>query len=259
MGRRAYSRDIYDALLDAYRASPGNHSQAMKRTGWTWDACKRAWELGWKQFDWARPIKTVVYEEEAKARAVALERSEKERELQDAERERIRQAHIEATADRILIRKGVRTSLKNALGASAYAGPALISMSSFLLHEFCDQGPDGRWVPKPYLDLKAGGMTAAKAVGFAKDFNTMLARVVLAAGEAEKVDRLEEGKPTEIVGGSVAVVDLTEEQELEVLDIAADAARKLREEPQRFRVLNGGKTNGHASPHEVVESGEDDA
>lgn len=109
----ARNRECYDLLVQAYIGGPGNHSRAHRETGFDRKSCRYAWENGWEK--WALPgcipIREVVADERAAARAAARDRQKREAELVEAERARrdsaLRQAMLEEASLLIETRSGV--------------------------------------------------------------------------------------------------------------------------------------------------------
>lgn len=126
MARRAITKEFYDALVQGFAAHPGNAAAAARAAGCDPRTAKRAWVIGWPQYEWARPIKTVIAEQQAAARALAEQR---EREREQAEREGHRQAAanvatkamMDAAREREVDGQVARAAKQNALAAQATA------------------------------------------------------------------------------------------------------------------------------------------
>lgn len=70
---RKHTRELYDALVAAFREKPMQFSHASRQARVTHRCAKRAWLEGWPGYDWARPIQHVLEEERVVARATLEE------------------------------------------------------------------------------------------------------------------------------------------------------------------------------------------
>lgn len=80
---------IYDDLLLYFRTTPGDVAGAARAAGCHISTARRAWTQGWPRYDWSRPIKAVIEEDDAAVRAdrvrrAALTEDERTRVLADA-------------------------------------------------------------------------------------------------------------------------------------------------------------------------------
>lgn len=100
MGRRAYTRDLYENLLEAFKQAPGNVSRAAITAGCGREMAKIAWEKGFKTKHFELPpIASVLNDLEAEARA-RLAEEEAERSRKAAEmRAKAREDAIKAAAE----------------------------------------------------------------------------------------------------------------------------------------------------------------
>jgi hypothetical protein len=65
MARRVRSIELYKRLVIAFEEQPGNFSYAAKWAGCVRPTAKGAWEKGWPEFSWGRPIRAVIEERQA--------------------------------------------------------------------------------------------------------------------------------------------------------------------------------------------------
>ncbi len=72
-GKRRISVEFYEAMLQAFRETPGNLTAAAKAVGCDRSTSTRGWKLGWPKYDWARPICEVLAEEQGMARSKMAE------------------------------------------------------------------------------------------------------------------------------------------------------------------------------------------
>lgn len=96
MAGKAQTREVYDALVAAFREQPGNGSAAARTVGIEARAALRAWHKGWPRFEWGRPIKDVIADEQAAARTAQLRAVDERRDQVDKEREQRRSLAVAA-------------------------------------------------------------------------------------------------------------------------------------------------------------------
>ena len=100
MARRVITQSVYQALLTAYRAQPGNHSYASKMAGVTWATAKKGYKDGWtKAYAWAAPIEVVLKEESDNVRAERARQQEADRLKDLARRDAVRQDAVTANQE----------------------------------------------------------------------------------------------------------------------------------------------------------------
>lgn len=97
MARRVITREFYDSLVEAYAAHPDNSAAAARAVGCDPRTAKRGWMLGWPSYEWARPIKDVIAEQQEAARALAVQH-QREQEQQEAAGRRDASARIHQAA-----------------------------------------------------------------------------------------------------------------------------------------------------------------
>lgn len=118
-GRTPYTREMYDAICDAYEEAPGNHSVASAKSGFSRKACRRAWELGWTGIEWARPIRVVFEERATIARARIQEAERLAREAQQKEANEAAVRLQEARAERVMAREQAKQTALETLTQEA--------------------------------------------------------------------------------------------------------------------------------------------
>lgn len=209
MAGAAKTRERYGKLLAGYRESPGNHAATASFVGCDWRTAKRAWELGWPKYPWARPIRDVLREEEesARKRAAALEQelSEREREHSDAAREE----YIEARAQEQQLLKVARHDVMTALASCAKLSNAVQLLADHISTK---------------LQQGLAHLPADKALRLLRDYVRVTKDAVLAADAVVKLSRLERGQATQVHG--FADEELSLEDALHELD-RADELRGL--------------------------------
>jgi hypothetical protein len=68
-GEVRQSPGLWKTLLHTYRAWPANHAHAAQMTGLTDAECQNVYENGWPKHEWARPIRSILEEEQVLVRA----------------------------------------------------------------------------------------------------------------------------------------------------------------------------------------------
>ncbi len=149
--RPKLSKSLYDSILNAYRREPGNHSAAERATGFGRKACRMAWELGWAQKDWAKPIREVLQAELDEARTKAAEKAQREADAQSASLEAKRRLWEKEVEEEILMVGAMR---KAVLGTAAIVNgmsKAVHQLSLVVARTVLN--PDG--TPNPNPTIKA--------------------------------------------------------------------------------------------------------
>jgi hypothetical protein len=165
--RKGYTQELFTALLEAYRRNPGNHTDAARRTGFTWEGCKNAWEKGWSRanprqpgvrtpLDWAPPIKGIVEaevrvakEEREAVRRRAEERIRRTRDLENAKAEEVAKLVEEAIREEAQLQQAVRKGILGGAFVATRLLPAMNALAKVVEDAVLEKGPDGRTlVPK---------------------------------------------------------------------------------------------------------------
>jgi hypothetical protein len=217
---RIIDRDTYDALLLAFREDPDNVNAAAKAAGCSWGMAKRALLQGWQErFEWARPIRDHLADEQKAARAdrmlIVADRVAKDEQVFE------RAAAVDAARIRALEGVGVTAAMQaGSTLAESFAEiaeatrPIIVKVVKYL-REVGDD-PDAE-IEDPVGVIKLLGTLA---------HNVRLVNASL--HEAQKMERLLLGEPGEIVGH----VDMSDESAQDALDRAKRAAeyaeRKLK-------------------------------
>lgn len=89
---KVLTQKVYNLLIDAFRKTPNNSSQASMAVGISPPTAKRGWYFGWPRQGW-KPIKDVLKEEQQLARSIIWEGEEQAKK---------RAAEIEARAHEML-------------------------------------------------------------------------------------------------------------------------------------------------------------
>ena len=239
-GHARITTQFYDALVDAYRKHPGNHSGASRAVGCNRRTAKRGWEQGWSTFEWARPINEVIRDEQELARIHIERQSRLEMERQemlndptpigDVARER-RDAHLTAQLDRAKARDaavksraeegqmvaGARKSVMQGLGGLLRIGEGVQILADRCNDELKKLAKD----PKDFK-LASSLATIRKYALAIRDINS-------AAQTAVELERLYLGEPTEILGVQLGSFDdAPMEDVLREIEKGAEAIKEAR-------------------------------
>lgn len=188
----------FDLLLEAYRADPGNHSNAARHALVQRKTAKRAWEVGAPDKPWGvKPIKQLIAEDAELARSKAMLEEERmgldiDTTLFEADRDReaVRQHAILAKKEEAILVGLARKTSVRALAAAAAASEGLASVMRKLGQELETIGNGGPLTRKEQSDITMMARRYAATV-----------REVVAAGQMSmEMERLYLGEPTQIIG-----------------------------------------------------------
>ncbi len=123
MKRARIDQAFYDALAEAYRDSPGNHTRAGRATGADRRTCRKGWAEGWPEIGFA-PISEVINDEMLATRAKLKETRSQDLATNEREAEKVvERRDLDARDDAILARteeaRTVRAARHNAMGLLA--------------------------------------------------------------------------------------------------------------------------------------------
>jgi hypothetical protein len=174
---------------------------------------KQGWHKGWlTQAAWAEPIKAVLQREIDEARALAIRESEEARKAKETERDLIRRESINRRAEMIKIGGALRSTLGAGVASLQRAGAVVVKVMDTLAN-----------------DLQAGvfdKMGPGAKMKLAKEFIEAEGRLTEAFERLDKIARLEEGRPTEVI----QVEDMTVEQAVQEIESAKALLDLAREE-----------------------------
>lgn len=129
MARRAYTQDLYDRLVKAFREKPGNASNAARWAGCERRCAARAWANGWPNRPWAIPIQRYLIEEKEAIRVERQRAMEESARIDEEARAQLRKDAIDAQKHEALAVRGARI---NAIALSNMISkllPSLINLS----------------------------------------------------------------------------------------------------------------------------------
>lgn len=191
----------------AYRAHPGNASEAARRALCTREFARRLWDgAPYKDYPWAKPIRQVLLEEEEAGRAKARDEARRQAEEADSVREKARQEHIESIAQERLMLKTARGDVLSGLVIAAELIQAMRQLTK-VITKACAPKPDGS---PPDISPK-------EAMGLLTRHATLIQKQVGAAEAVIQLSRLDRGAATVHVGLAHAD-ELSMEQALEELE-----------------------------------------
>ena len=201
MAFRHLTREMYDALLIAYREVPGNAARAARIANCDSRTARKMWEEGNSKLPWARPIRQALLDEAEAARAA--QRKAELAQLDEAknERDKVRQDAVKALAQEGQMLAAGRA---NALGV-------LASLTQLL--------PSVRKVAQQLNDRIANGdpLEVSQGMKFLDRFTSTFSRAADAADKLIEAERRHKGEPTQVIGLEVEQgTDL--EQARETLD-----------------------------------------
>jgi hypothetical protein len=221
MARRIIDKLLYDALLEAYRIKPANHSHAADYAGCDRRMAKRAYDKGWPKHPWAVPVEQVLHDDNIRARAKRQEmRTQDYLEAED----KAEKAKQDATDARAQEGKMVVASRQSALG--------LIGFSMRLLQS-------GRPLVERLADVITNSpdeFSSKQQLSLLKEISRFTSQSVAVCHEAMRLERLHMGEPEAIVGVTDLTKYTTEDLVSELKDIEA-ALRGSSDEPS-LRLVN---------------------
>lgn len=196
-------------MVDAFRITPGRFEPVARATRLSVKTVKRAWQLGWSEPEWARPITNVFDDEAISARAeIERRRAEKAARL----RGKKEQARLDAEEERIKEGQAVRGSLNTSL--MLFSNIGLFSRVSI---EMCKRAADDL-----EKDVAAGNVTWREALKVQSQLSLTSKRIseqLLSSmdalrkhlGEPEKLLGVVSNSPSSEVDAGLAVARLGED------------------------------------------------
>ncbi len=122
-GRRKYTQELYDSLVEAFRQSPGKCWSVGRSVGVRHETAKRAWEKGWNKKEWP-PIKVYLQEEQEKIRAAREDMQRQARIAADQTREKAREDAIKAQAQEAA---GAQLARTNSIALASVVGQLAVA------------------------------------------------------------------------------------------------------------------------------------
>jgi len=233
--RARISKEQHDALIVAFRERPGVALYAGQQAGVTYRTAKRAWEQGWPNPPWARPIRDIFADEERSARAILASEQAVAAKESAVVREERRLARIDAAMERSREAEGVRAAMSNALSLLANLGAfsrASVATSKAAAEQLLEEVQEKKvhW-SQAVVFLGKLSLIGERAT---TQLQTTMQAIRLHLGEPEKYVGLSitADQPTTQVDGKTAVQVLGEDRLRQaVIDLATG---KITEDVERL-------------------------
>ena len=241
-GNSRVDQATWDRLLGAYRADPGNHSNASRLAGVQRKTARRAYEHGYPERPWgARSIKDLLMDEQTLARArlqVEADREELESDRASLEADRFREeARVRSVQTREQEGKMVaatRVAVMNSLGAAMQ----LVGKDGGLQHAMQRMGSS-----LVAIALKDGDLSSKdvrELSGLLRRYASTLRELSQAGQTAMEMERLFLGEPTQMIG---VTTDLDTAPLDELVKMAGYQDGVLRRAAERgLVILDGGRS-----------------
>lgn len=223
--RRNFTQANYDALVVAFRESPGKYSEVAARCGVYRGTARKAWEDGWpERAGWIAIRELFKLEQEQTRQALAQATSQRTQVAQE-EQQKIRAA---AAQDAVNIGieevRVVRASQVNAKAALAVANAALQGAYKQLSYykEYIDK------MPEQELRDKVKDPTFMTQVFRHARITAYIGKTASeVAYRTMEMERVRTGRPVAVIG--VEMIDMTPDQAMEELDSARAALEEARD------------------------------
>lgn len=246
----------YQALIVAFRQSPGMHYKAAKMADVSGPTARRAWDQGWDSRGWPS-IKSVIASEQIEARAQAAEarrahamdwesrKHEEELQRMQAVSDRATEARDKARADAIRSREEEGEMVQIARGAVRINLGSLTSLSRAVLRhsvpELIAQIESGYKYTRINGRLRKVKLSSEDHMRMLQRAGSLLSKVIPEAERAIKIERLLMGEPTDVIGINMKGMDLNDAiHTAETCNWAVERAKKRR----GLVALPGGKSDG---------------
>lgn len=236
MGARAITQDLVTALLDFFRRSPGEISEAARYAQCSRPTARKAWNKGFPHHHGGKSLQQVIQEEQAAARAAMLREAQEKSAQAERDREASRTAAVQARKEEGMMVQGTRA----VTGQAILMAQEVISGSRALskrLRKILENE-----AVKPTPDLNPLAM-----MGLLREASLIINRLNDAAHQTMQMERLHLGEPTSIVGVAVSggniPLDITiEEAEIRVKAAQAAIAAHRRAQGQTLQLVASAST-----------------
>lgn len=258
---------MYEALLRSYRETPENPNAAAKIAGCDHRTARRGLEDGWPRYSF-RPIREVLAEEEAAARArrYEIESAQRKREADEyaafvVERARRQAAEAQASAEVQVVAKlaeaqvvADRQAKERIAAAEAEARSRIAELTEHAQSDAIEQRAEEAlichkarknvlaaqsFVARTWQHAKtlaeqvqqaieSGALTPAQAFQFARDMIRATREVNEATKLALEIERLRVGDPTQVVGIRLEAEPATLEEATRDIEHAAHVLDLVR-------------------------------
>lgn len=202
--RGRVTRAGWEAAAAAYRDRPGDHVSASAASGLPRTACERAWLRGWQHPDgrvWSRPLRDLVAEEQAAARALAAAKAPADdARTRAAAAQVLGDARSDLAQSRALQGRAIRNARTNSLAMQGIVARVM-------------QG-GGKLAERLQQMLAEGQLTIAQSMKVLKEIATMLREANVAMQIADEMERRALGEPDAVIAFSGAMTPAEAEAEL---------------------------------------------
>lgn len=235
MPKRPITKELFQKLVESYRAAPENANRAAELAGCDPRTAKRAWELG---FSWAkeesgarRPIRDIIAEEQEFARARldgeragAAKRAADEEQLRLAEiREKALRDVTDARVQEAQLVRLARTASLQVLGTLTRVAGGAAKVGEHIavaLNELASLDPVTQ-KPKKLTPMEMASMSR-----LLNSLTTALRQANEAASRSMEMERVLLGEPTSIVGH--VHVEMNLEEAAQRIGVAQRAIERAR-------------------------------
>ena len=240
MSYHVMRREVWQALVDAYRACPGSVQHAAKAAQVARQTARKAWYFGLSAAPEGcrEPIQAILEREQVTARArlederqkQASIEAEHERTRREVEKEKQRRDATDTRVQEAQLVRVARTSAGNlmvSLGRMAKGVDALCVQLDKQLHLWATPRLD----PSTGLPVKMSAVELRTTTQFLATLGTAVRQVNEAAGKAIEMERVLLGEPTHIVGvqnvSAMTYADMERTVKLGMLAVERARARGL--------------------------------
>lgn len=191
MAKARRTQELWGRLVEGFRQAPGNASAAGRFAGVDRKTARNAWENGWKERPWARPIKDILADERQTAMARAAELERKRHEAALADQEAARKESIEAAKQEALMLRAGRADVLGILANANNLAPTMRALGDIVRAAVLDE--HGRPLPNPDISPR-------EAMKLIERHASVTSKAIDAAEKLIERGRVERGEPGQIIG-----------------------------------------------------------
>lgn len=239
INERRITLEQWEIMLDSFRTlSPPGHGSitvAAEAAKVNRRTAVRAWDKGFGYLG-KPPIQEVILEEKAAARAAALDVTlAAAREQSQAQADRAYQEAERARQDAVKSRRQEGDMVRAQRGNLM----ALIGVSGSTLRGALKQAREIEKIIETGIDPADGHkLTLREKIDTLWKLSRIVAQTASSSAEVIRMERLLLGEPTEIIG-TLELGDLSEDQAIQEIREAQEAAERILERRSRLRVVGG--------------------
>lgn len=227
--KRAFTRELYAALLEHLRGHPGDIMGAAKRAGCHYQTARRTWHGPPRPiYPWARPIRDLLLDEDREQQRKRAEEDAAVRVKLDAEKEKAQQLAEEAKQWDETILRLARNDVMKGLASLGRLTDGLDALAR-RVNEQLKRGTDDKGNA---LDIPIGTVLTVM-----NKYAGGVARLADAAAALVAIERVKANLPTAIVALDISTISVEDaEREVALAQTAVARARHLG-----LTVVDGGK------------------